>query len=278
MNPANTIAIHDEEEDVIEEHEQEIDIIEESIADDESEVDETDDESEDGDDDLFAFDDDQEAEEDALQNEAEEDAEGDAGKTDDSAEVASKETEEVLTAGASAANASDDLALYDQITDAALARVKEITGEEYDEFDPKHKVILMTEAGKIATKFEARLTADKQAAAIVADCGGEPFQKFLADQSGSLTKREYDAMTQAEQRGDFSLTLGFMKKKASEFKYGTKAREKAAAVNKGNIERPLFSQANKSMPPRTISSGTGAAPVKKKNESFLSPEDLGLDV
>jgi len=213
------------------------------------------------DDDFFSLDDDEseeEAGEDAVSDEEETGSEaGEGGEPEPGPEQAVAPEEK-----------SEDLAYYDQITEAAMARVKEITGAEYDEFDPKHKIILTREATKIANYVDNNRAAQAEAAQIIA--GDEKLREHMSDRMQDLTKREYDAMVAAEQRGDYSKTLAFMKKVAQEFKSGDKVKAKITAVNtNAGVVR--------SVPPKTMGSGTGNTPREKKLQDAFSLKDLGLD-
>lgn len=232
------------------------------------EVEETDESEEDGElseEEMFMFDDEEESD-DAVSDEEEdseeaggEDAEADA---DEAGTEAAEASEEV-------APKSADAELYEQITELAMARVKEITGEEYDEFDAKHKIILMREANKVAEYIEKDRSAKQEASQIIEQAGGEKFSAFLRDKMRDVTKGEYDAMIAAEQRGDYSKTLAFMKKAAQEFRVGDKVKAKIASVN-ANAGR------HKSNPPHTIGSGTGSTPRSKRRADVFSLEDLGI--
>jgi hypothetical protein len=246
----------------------------ESVADqvdEDVETDEAEDADESGEDgelyeeDMFDFED-EEDDADAVSNEEEDSEEACGEDAEAAADEAGTEKAEVPE---EVAPKSADAEFYETITQIAMDRVKAITGEEYDEFDPKHKIILMREADKVAEHVEKDRSAKSEASQIIEQAGGEKFSAFLRDKMQDVTKREYDAMIAAEQNGDYSKTLAFMKRAAQEFKVGDKVKAKIAAVN-------TASGAHRSNPPQTMGSGTGSTPKAKRRADVFSLEDLGI--
>ncbi len=146
---------------------------------------------------------------------------------------------------------------YAQVTELAKAEVKRITGEEYDEFDAAHKIILGDQAAKIIQTQKATASAHKQADAIYAEAG-EGFDKFLQNKMQDLSVKQYNALLEAERAGDFSKTLEIMKSAAEEFKGNAKkadvqrqAAEKARQLNQQQAPK------KKETPPQMIRPGAG---------------------
>lgn len=146
---------------------------------------------------------------------------------------------------------------YAQVTELAKAEVKRITGEEYDEFDAAHKIILGDQAAKIIQTQKATASAHKQADAIYAEAG-EGFDKFLQNKMQDLSVKQYNALLEAERAGDFSKTLEIMKSAAEEFKGKAKkadvqrqAAEKARQLNQQQAPK------KKETPPQMIRPGAG---------------------
>lgn len=207
---------------------------------------------------------------DALQNEDEaEGSEEDGAEAEAGIETEDANQEEVL--------GSSEAEFYDQVTEAAKQRVQQITGEEYDEFNPKHNVILSAESTKIIGRYTREQDAVNQMESIAKQNGGDAFKKFVQQRLRKLTVEEYENLKAAEASGDYSQTLNKIKEIAEEFKGGKNmdaARQKAAKLNK---EAGRFSANHKTVnPPKTISSGTGSAATKKKRSNVLTPEDLGI--
>jgi hypothetical protein len=211
--------------------------------------------------------DDQEAE-DALQNEESE--------TDEAGEDAEAGADE--KAGDKKEVLSPDRARYRAITEEAKRKVEEITGEAYDEFNDEHRVILADQAQVIGSRKRKEESAFETTESIIAANGGDQFRAFLADHMQDLPVRAYNQLADAEAAGDFSKTIEVVKAAAEKFKgdkVKTAARQKAADLNK---TAPRFSPNNKQpQPPKTIGSGTGAAPARHKAKETFGLEDLGLD-
>ena len=85
-------------------------------------------------------------------------------------------------------------------------------------------------------------------------------------------------MIEAESRGDFSLSLNFIKDVHKKFTGGDKAKAKAEEINARSAANSAPSRFGKKEPPKTMPSGTGAAaPRRDKDDDMLSFEDLGMD-
>lgn len=217
-------------------------------------------------DELEESDDNQEAETDALQDETETNKE--------SADDASGEKEAL---NAPNVNDSD---FYDRVTETAKERVKAITGKDYDEFNPKHNVILTVETGKIAKHIEAEQNALAQSNTIIKANGGEKFQAFLREELGNRPNKFVNALKAAEMSGDYSQTLAFMQETAKKFKGESVKEEAKAKMEKLNQGKPSFKPVAKK-PPVTISpnSGHGVRGGKRiDSDDMLSPYDLGLEI
>lgn len=213
---------------------------------------------------------DQEESEDALPEESEANE-----KSADADETEAVEEKEVLTAPT--ANDSD---FYDKVTEAAKERVKAVTGKDYDEFNPKHNVILTIETGKIVKHFESEQTALAKSNEIIKTMGGEKFQAFMRNELENRPHKFVKELKAAEESGDYSKTLAFMQEAASKFK-GDKVKEEAKAkIEKLNDGKPAFKPVAKK-PPVTISPATGHGVRGGKridSDDMLSPFDLGLEL
>lgn len=257
--------------------EEESEELDETETDEEGGETEESEESDDFDDDNFFLDSDpdaegetqeeQETEDDALQNEDEaENAEEDSTETESGTEAEANNQKEILSQ-------SDEAAFYDQVTEAAKQRVQQITGEEYDEFNPKHNVILSAESTKIIGRYNKEKSAVNEMESISRQNGGEKFKQFVQQQMRKMTIEEYETLKAAELSGDFTLTLNKVKELAKEFSGNNvkqAAKEKARQFNQG------AATSKKVNPPKTISSGTGSAAARNNRSNVLTPEELGI--
>lgn len=173
---------------------------------------------------------------------------------------------------------ADERSFYRQMTAEAKAKTEEITGEEFDEFNPEHQVILSHQSNKIfAAKERAEKSLDK-ADSIIKENGGKQFQEYMMDYFGNLPARKYLQLKDAEANGDYSKTIAEMEKAAEEFKTSGK---KAAARDKAkNLNKKASKKRGRGAPPKTIAGGTGSAAGASNDssdaEDYLTPEELGI--
>lgn len=236
----------------------------------------TDDEDLDLDDDAEAEDGDGEAD-DLTDEDLEDDtgAEGDQDADDDGDAAGDQPDGSAPPPPAKPASPADLKAFYSGVADQAKARVKEITGEEYDELNPTHHAILAGETSKIVTHHNRESEAKNQAASIIQGAG-DGFAEFLADRALNLTVREQQAQQAAEARGDFGPSLAFIEKAAKEFKAKDAARKKADGINRRSAGTP--EGAGKPKPPKTMSPGNGSGQRQPSTVSqrVVGAEELGF--
>lgn len=238
----------------------------------------TDDEAIDLDDDAGA--EDGGAEADDLTDEDLEDeagAEGDQDADNDEGEPAGDQPDgSAPPPPAKPASPADLKAFYSSVADQAKARVKEITGEEYDELNPTHHAILAGETSKIVTRHNRESEAKNQALSIIQGAG-DGFADFLADKALNITVREERAQKEAEARGDFGPSLAFIEKAAKEFKAKGAARKKAEGINRRAAGAPEGG-AGKPKPPKTMSPGNGSGQRQPStfSQRVVGAEELGF--
>lgn len=167
---------------------------------------------------------------------------------------------------------------YEQVTEQAKLAVKQITGEDYDEFDPKHKIILTDQAAKIMQVKDSEQKALSRVDEIM-NSAGQGFDKFLQNAMQELSVKKYNELLAAEQRGDYSKTLAVVEEAAQAFT----GRPDKAAIQKQASEkaRQLNSKkpnGNKNVPPKMIKPGAGnrASASPRSSSGTFGLSDIGM--
>jgi hypothetical protein len=225
---------------------------------------------------YFEDEEDEEDEEDAenlSDNQASEES-GEAEADEESFEEETEESEE----GEPNLKPADERLFYRQMTAEAKAKTEAITGEEFDEFNPEHQVILAHQSNRIIAAKERTEKSLNKADSIIKENGGKQFQEYMMDYFGNLPARKYLQLKDAEAKGDYSKTIAEMEKAAEEFKTSGK---KAAARDKAkNLNKKASKRRGRGAPPKTMPSGTGSAAGAQNDfsdtEDYLTPEELGI--
>jgi len=230
----------------------------EEPSDDESEADEAD---------IFSFDlddDDGEAEEEEVEVEAEAESEEVAEEVEEPAEVETEVSEP------DPPPTKKGLDAYKEFHQAAVSEFEKRHGVSYDEFDDVHKDALADIKHEVKQHQSVQAKIDRafqQVQAAIKD-GGEGFQAKVNEHWKNLTVREAERIIEAEQRGDVSLTLAEIAKVKSAGKVKVQAAAKAKQLTS---QKPA---PQKSTPPKTIGSGSGARTPTRTARDSIGPDEL----
>ena len=167
---------------------------------------------------------------------------------------------------------------YEQVTEQAKIAVKQITGEDYDEFDPKHKIILTDQATKIMQAKDSEQKAVSRVDEIVKTTG-QGFDKFLQDTMQELSVKKYNELLAAEQRGDYSKTLAVVEEAAQAFtSKSNKSAVQKQASEKARQLNGKKSNSKKNVPPKMIKPGAGnrASAFQSSSSSTFGLSDIGM--
>ena len=167
---------------------------------------------------------------------------------------------------------------YEQVTEQAKIAVKQITGEDYDEFDPKHKIILTDQATKIMQIKDSEQKALSRVDEIM-NSAGQGFDKFLQDAMQELSVKKYNELLAAEQRGDYSKTLAVVEGAAQAFTgKSSKAAVQKQASEKARQLNGKKANGSKNVPPKMIKPGAGnrASASPRSSSGTFGLSDIGM--
>lgn len=136
--------------------------------------------------------------------------------------------------------------LFEKVTEASKEEVKRRTGQDFDEFNPKHMVMLnrisngiFQEIDRVKDEGQKRQAFEQKAKTIVSS---KDLKKFVAEKWDNVPRKKYQAILDAEARGDFSLTEDFLNNCKNEFEgktnANTEAKKRVEAIKKRNADNP----------------------------------------
>lgn len=176
-----------------------------------------------------------------------------------------KPSEGATPASPAAAPSGADSAYYDQVVAAGKDAVKRLTGEDFNEFDPKHQLILQDFAADVRRQREAKVEADRQADAAGVEIGKildteEAWAAHLA-RLDEMPAKEWRKINEAAAAGDYSLLVAAVRESKKLFDTKTMAGQKAKEI----------ASRQERMPPAMVGAGQ-----TKGNPSVDDDSDMAL--